>query len=97
MPQFSYCPLILMFYSRAMEYMINRTYDRTLKPIYPNQHELTFKELLEENQTAGIHQRNIQTLVNEIYKDKKVSPEAVNSFEFTNKNCNHRNASILKM
>ena len=80
-----------------MEYMINRTYDRTLKPIYPNQHELTFKELLEENQTAVIHQRNIQTLVNEIYKDKKVSPEAVNSFEFTNKNCNHRNASILKM
>ena len=37
-------------------------------------------------------------LATEIYKTKqKISPEIVNSlFEFTNKNCNLRNASILK-
>ena len=45
-----------------------------------------------------MHQRNLQTLATEIYKAKnKISPEVVNSlFEFTNKNYNLRNASILK-
>ena len=87
-----------MFHSRAMEHRINRIHKRTLRLIYPNQHQLTFKELLEKNKTVSIHQRNLQTLANEIYKAKnKISPEVVNSlFEFTNKNCNLRNALILK-
>ena len=73
-------------------------HERTLRLIYPNQHQLTFKELLEKNKTVSIHQRNLQTLATEIYKAKnKISPEVVNSlFEFTNKNYNLRNASILK-
>ena len=96
--QFSYCPLIWMFHSRAMEHRINRIPERALRLIYPNQHQLTFKELLEKNKTVSIHQRNLQTLATEIYKAKnKISPEVVNSlFEFTNKNYNLRNASILK-
>ena len=48
--QFSYCPLIWMFHSRAMEHRINRIHERTLRLIYPNQHQLTFKELLEKKQ-----------------------------------------------
>ena len=98
MSRFSYCPLIWMFHSRAMERRINRIHERTLRLIYPNQHQLTFKELLEKNKTVSIHQRNLQTLATEIYKAKnKISPEVVNSlFEFTNKNYNLRNASILK-
>ena len=39
-----------MFYSRAMEHRINRIHERTLRLIYPNQHQLTFKELLEKKQ-----------------------------------------------
>ena len=87
-----------MFHSRAMEHRINRIHERTLRPIYPNQHQLTFKKLLEKKRTVSIHQRNLQTLTIEIYKAKnKISPEVVNSlFEFTNKNYNLRNASILK-
>ena len=98
MSQFSYCPLVWMFHSRAMERRTNRIHERTLRLIYPNQHQLTFKELLEKNKTVSIHQRNLQTLATEIYKAKnKISPEVVNSlFEFTNKNYNLRNASILK-
>ena len=98
MSQFSYCLLIWMFHSRAMEHRINRIHERTLRLIYPNQHQLTFKELLEKSKTVSIHQRNLQTLATEIYKAKnKISPEVVNSlFEFTNKNYNLRNASILK-
>ena len=98
MPQFSCCPLIWMFHSRAMEHRINRIHERTLRLIYSNQHQLTFKELLEKNKTVSNHQRNLQTLATEIYKAKnKISPKVVNSlFEFTNKNYDHRNASILK-
>ena len=81
-----------------MEHRINRIHERTLRLIYPNQHQLTFKELLEKNKTVSIHQRNLQILATEIYKAKnKISPEVVNSlFEFTNKNYYLRNASILK-
>ena len=86
-----------MFHSHAMEHRINRIHKRTLKLIYPNQHQLTFKELLEKSKTVSIHHRSLQTLLNEIYKAKnKISREVVNSlFEF-NKNCNLRNMSILK-
>ena len=99
MSQFSYCPLIWMFHSRAMEHRINRIHERTLRLIYPNQHQLAFKELLEESNTVSIHQRNLQILATDIYKAKnKVSPEVVNSlFEFSNKNYNLRNVSILKV
>ena len=101
MSQFSYCPLIWMFWmfhSRAIGHRINRIPERTLRLIYPNQHQITFKELLEKNKTVSIHQRNLQTLATEIYKAKnKISPEVVNSlFEFTSKNYNLRNESILK-
>ena len=98
MSQFSYCPLIWMFHSRAMEHRINRIHERTLRLIYPNQHQLTFKELLEKSKTVSTHQKNLQTLATEIYKAKnKISPKVVTSlFEFTNKNYNFRNASILK-
>ena len=98
MSQFSYCPLIWIFHSRAMEHRMSRIHERTLRLIYPNQHQLTFKELLEKNKTVSIHQRNLQTLATEIYKAKnKISPEVVNSlFEFTNDNENLRNETILK-
>ena len=87
-----------MFHSRVVEQRINRIHEKTLRLIYPNQHQLTLKELLEKNKTVSIHQRNSQTLATEIYKAKnKISAEVVNSlFEFTNKNYNLRNASILK-
>ena len=86
-----------MFHSQAMEHRINRIHKRTLKLIYPNQHQLTFKELLEKSKTVSIHHRSLQTLLNEIYKTKnKICREVVNSlFEF-NKNYNLRNMSILK-
>ena len=82
----------------SQEHRINRIRETTLRLIYPNQHQLTFKEILEKNKTASTHQKNLQTLATKIYKAKnKISPEVVNSlFEFTNKNYNLRNASILK-
>ena len=57
-----------MFHSRAMKHRINRIYERTLRLIYSNQHQITFKELLDKNKTVSIHQRNLKTLATEIYK-----------------------------
>ena len=37
-----------MFHCRAMEHRINRIHEMTPRSIYPNQHQLTFKELLEK-------------------------------------------------
>ena len=73
MSYFSYCPLIWMFHSRAMEHRINRIHERTLheRLIYPNQ-QLIFKELLEKNKTFSIHQRNLQILATEIYKARSL-------------------------
>ena len=98
MSQSSYCPLIWMFHSRAMEHKKNKIHERTLRLIHPNQHQLSFKQLLEKNKTVSIRQRNLQTLTTEFYKAKnKISPEVPNSLlEFTNKNYDLRNASILK-
>ena len=48
---FSYCPLIWKFYSRAMGDRINKTY----RLIYPNEHQLILKKLLEKNKTINIH------------------------------------------
>ena len=81
-----------------MKHRLNRIHERTLRLIYPNQYQPTFKELLENNKAVSIHYRNLQTLATEIYNaENKISPEIVNSlFEFTNKNYNLRNASTLK-
>ena len=71
-----------MFHSRTTEHRINRIHERTLRLIYVNQHQLTFKELLEKkNKIVSIHQRNLQILATEIYKAKnKIYREVVNSF-----------------
>ena len=77
----------------GMEYKINRVHERALRLIYPNQNQLTFKELLEKK-----NKTNLQTLASEIHKGKsKISSGIVNSLcKYTNKSYDLRNASILK-
>ena len=77
MSQFSCCPLIWMFHSRAMEHRINRIHERTLRLIYLSQHQLTFKEILEKTTTVSIHQRNLQTRATENKSKNKTSPQVV--------------------
>ena len=57
MSQFSYCPLIWMFHSRDMEHRIKRIHKRTLTRIYPNQHQLKFRELLEKKTRPSAYTR----------------------------------------
>ena len=65
--QFNYCPLIWMFHSRTLNNKINRIHERALKTVYFG-YNSSFNELLNKDGSFTIHQRNAQSLANEIYK-----------------------------
>ena len=64
---FTYCPLIWVFCSKAANNKINKTHKRALRVLY-DEYESTFEQLLENSGTKTIHQRNLQFLMTEIYK-----------------------------
>ena len=75
--QFSYCPLIWMFYDRKTNNKINRLHERALRIVYDN-YDLSFDELLSLDNSCRIHHRNIQYLGIELFKQKNgISPEIV--------------------
>ena len=65
--QFSYCPLIWMFHSRKLNHRINKIHERALRIVY-NDHQCTFEELLERDNSFAIHERNLQKLAIEMFK-----------------------------
>ena len=76
--QFSYFPLIWIFYSRALNNKINTIHQRSLRTTY-NDRTLTFEELLRKNNSVTIHHRNLQVLATELYKvENNMYPEIVN-------------------
>jgi len=76
--QFSYCPLIWMFHSRALNHKINSIHERALRITYKDNLS-TFQELLNKDNSVTIHHRNLQVLASEMFKVKnKMSPEIIN-------------------
>ena len=76
--QFDYCPLIWMFHSRALNNKINSIHERALRITYSDRTS-TFEELLNKDNSASIHHRNLQVLVTELYKVKSnMAPEILN-------------------
>ena len=65
--QFSYCPSICMFHSRKFNHRINKIHERALRIVY-NDHQYTFEELLERDNSFTIHVKNFQKLHIEMYK-----------------------------
>ena len=61
--QFNYCSLIWMLHSRTLNNKINHIHETVLKTVYSS-----FNELLDEDSSFSIHQRNVQSLAIEIYK-----------------------------
>ena len=67
--QFSLCPLIWMFYGRALNTKVNKIQERALRIVYENSHA-DYETLLKLDNAVPIHQRNLQYLMIEIYKTK---------------------------
>ena len=65
--QFSYCPLVWMFYSRKINTKINNLHFRALRMIYQDEIS-SFDELLKKDSSVTIHHRNLQFLVTEMFK-----------------------------
>ena len=87
-----------MFHSRRMEHRINKIYERALRIIHPSDSKLTFKELLDKNKTATIHQKNLQVLATEIFKVKlNISQVMLKElFSFNIRNYNLRSQLTMK-
>ena len=68
---FSYCPLVWMFYNRALNHGINHIHERALRIAYKD-YENDFGFLLEQSKSVPIHVRNLQLLMTEIYKQNAV-------------------------
>ena len=58
-----------MFCSRRLNHKINKLHERALRLIYKDK-SLTFKQLIEKENSFTIHQRNLQKLAIEMYKVK---------------------------
>ena len=60
--KFIYCPLIWMFSSRKSNNIINKIHERYDK-------NSSFEDLLKPNHQIIVHQRNIQVLMTEVFKN----------------------------
>ena len=67
--QFSYFPLIWMLHSRTLNNRINNSNKRVLRLTYKD-NQSSFKQLLEKNISVRSHHKNLQVLVNDIFKVK---------------------------
>ena len=64
--QFGYCPLAWVFYSRKLNNHINNVHERALRIVYRD-YESTFQQLLKQNKSVLIHQRNVKILATDIF------------------------------
>ena len=96
--QFSYCPLLWMFHSRNAKNRVDKIHERTLRLVYPGNPCLSFDELLINNKSVSINERNLQFLATEIFKAKsELSTTRLTEdiFQFINKSYDLRNNRIL--
>ena len=85
-----------MFHSRKLNNRINNVHERALRIVYRD-YESTFQQLLKQNKSVSIHQRNLQILATEIFKTKNGSNPVImeDVFNFKNLADNFRNAETL--
>ena len=94
--QVGYCPLVWMFHSWKQNNRINNIHERALRIVYRD-YESTFQQLLKQNKSVSIHQRNLQILATEIFKTKNGLNSVImeDVFKFKNFAYNFRNADTL--
>ena len=91
---FGYCPFVWVFYSRKLN---NHKNSMNSVRIVFRFYILTSKDLLNQNTSVSIHQKNAQILATEIFKTKNgLNPLIVEAvLKFRNLTYNFRNAEIL--
>ena len=96
--QSSYCPLIWMFRSRKLNHKINKIHEFALRIVH-NDHQWTFEELLERDNSFTIHERNLQNLDIEMFKvNNGLSVQLVSeNFHFAENHYNLRHQSGTKL
>ena len=57
-----------MFQSRTMNNRINTLHEIAVRLVYTNKRNLSFDDLLKEDKSVEIHQKNLQILATDIYK-----------------------------
>ena len=67
--QFSYCPLVWMYHSRANNGKINKLNKRSLQVIYSDK-QSSFETLLEKDGSVAVHNQYLQILATEMNKIK---------------------------
>ena len=73
--QFAYCPLIWIIHSIRIQINDNKRHERALIIFY-KEHFSSFEELLSKGKSVTVHERNLLTLVIEMYKIlNSLSPE----------------------
>ena len=78
--QFSYCPLVWMFYDRTLDYRINHTQERALRRAYKDygndfgflleQTKSGYSSMYHRIKSVPVHVRNLRLLMTEMYKAK---------------------------
>ena len=86
-----------MFHSRTINNRINTLHEKALRLVYTNKSNLSFDDLLKEDKSVKIHQKNLQILATEIYKVKNdLGPKSMaDVFHFVEKPYNLRNNAII--
>ena len=67
--EFGYCLLVRMFHSSKLNSRVNKLHERSLRMVYRDYASL-FTELLEQNKSTTMRNRNVQLLVTELFKAK---------------------------
>ena len=90
--------LIWMFHSRTMNNRINTLHEKALRLVYTNKPNLSFDDLLKEDKSVKIHQKNLEILATEIYKVKNDLGHKIMAdvFYFVKKPGSLRNNSIMQ-
>ena len=89
--RFNYCPLLWKFCSRSSNSLINKIHERALS-LTSETNDIPFNELLSINNEVLIHNKNIQILLIEVYKNlNRLSPPMFDLFTARDNIYNLRN------
>ena len=95
---FVYCPLIWMFCNKTAHKLIESTNRRALQAVLFD-FSLSLSDLLHTTKNVSIHQKNLKTLMREVYKSlHSLNPEFMSeTFKLKKKRLNLRKGQLIQL